>query len=150
MYQKNKRQSNLTTNKFINASISILSFSSHLEHFMSVVLKPFSLTLPQFNVLRILATHYPEPIVLKKLTEQMIAKDSNTSRLIDKLAEKNLAVRELVPDDKRIIHIAMTEEGQTLVHQVIKTLESNLSTRFAPHETNETAELIKTLKILRG
>jgi DNA-binding MarR family transcriptional regulator len=150
MYQKSKRQSNHSANKFINASISILSFSSHIDHFISGTLKPFSLTLPQFNVLCILEKHYPKPIVLKKLTEQMIDKKSNTSRLIDKLAEKNLAVRELVPDDKRIIHIAMTEEGQILIQQVMETLESNLSKRFAPHETNETAELIETLKILRG
>ena len=131
MYYQNKYQTEQATNTFINASIELLSFSSHIDHFISSVLKPFSLTLPQFNVLRILARHYPEPIVLKKLTEQMIDQKSNTSRLIDKLAEKNLATREHVPDDKRIIHIALTEAGQTLIHQVMKTLESNLSTRFA-------------------
>lgn len=155
MYQKSKHpnnssSNNSSSNKFINAAVNILSHSSHLEYFMSVVLKPFSLTLQQFNALRILASHYPKPIVLKQLTEQMIDKSSNTSRLVDKLSEKNLAVRQNAPDNGRIVHISMTDEGLNLVGQVEKTLETNLTTHFAPHEKNAAEKLIETLKILRG
>jgi DNA-binding MarR family transcriptional regulator len=147
---KNGLQKNPLTNKFIGAAVNILSFSSRLEHFMTVALKPFSLTLPQFNALCILAAHYPEPIVLKKMTEQMIDKSSNTSRLVDKLAEKKLALRKQTHDDRRVIHISMTDEGWLLVNQVSQKLETNLESRFAPHEKNETTELIEVLKILRG
>jgi DNA-binding MarR family transcriptional regulator len=117
---------------------------------MSVTLKPFSLTLQQFNALRVLASHHPEPIVLRQLTEQMIDKSSNTSRLVDKLSEKNLAVRQYAPDNGRIVHISMTDEGLNLVGQVEESLETNLTTHFVPQEKNVTTELIETLKILRG
>lgn len=150
MNQKSKHQNNLSSNRFINAAVNILSLSSHLEYFMSVVLKPFRLTLQQFNALRILASHYPKPIVLKQLTEQMIDKSSNTSRLVDKLAEKKLAVRQYAPENGRIVQISMTDKGLELVGQVEETLEINLIAHFAPHEKNATEELITTLKILRG
>ena len=146
----NKQQLDPLSNKFTRAAISILSFSSRLEYGMSGLLKPLSLTMPQFNALCVLASRHPEPTVLKNLTEQMIDKSSNTSRLVDKLAEKKLVIRQLTPTDKRIIHICLTEEGLNITNGISDTLETHLNERFSPDEQNNTAELVEALKILRG
>ena len=106
--------------------------------------------MPQFNALCVLASRHPEPTVLKNLTEQMIDKSSNTSRLVDKLAEKKLVVRQLTPTDKRTIHIRLTEEGLNITNGISDTIETHLNERFAPHEQNNAAELLEALKILRG
>lgn len=147
---KDKQQNKLLSNKFISIAINILSISSRLEHFITVILKAFNLTLPQFNALWVLASHYPDPIPLNKLTESMIDKSSNTSRLVDKLVEKNLALRQVASHDRRVIHLSITETGLMLASQASELLESSLEKRISPSEKNETEDLIQSLKILRG
>lgn len=147
---KDKQQNDLFLNKFISVAINALSISSRLEHFITVILKKFNLTLPQFNALWVLVLHYPDPIPLNKLTESMIDKSSNTSRLVDKLVEKNLALRQVATHDRRVIHLSITETGLTLANQATGLLESSLAKRISPSEKNETEDLIQSLKILRG
>ena len=54
------------------------------------LLKPFGLTLPQYNVLRILRGQHPKPVRINDITERMMDKMSNASRLVDKLVLKKL------------------------------------------------------------
>ncbi len=150
MLQKDKQQRDLPSNKFIRVAIDILSYSSRLEHFISVTLKPFNLTLPQFNVLCVLTSHHPKPIVLKKLTEAMIDKSSNTSRLVDKLVEKNCVARQPDSTDRRIIHISITETGLTLTNQASESLSMELESRLSKSENEEPQQLIGEAMILRG
>ena len=111
LHQEKQQHISGTPYFFINVAINILSLSSRVEHILSVPLKKLGLTLPQFNTLRILASEFPEPIVLNKLTEKMIDKSSNTSRLVDKLVDKKFAIRQSSKVDRRLIHIFITENG---------------------------------------
>ncbi len=150
MYQKEEQQSHLLSKKIISVAINILSLSSRVEYAISVPLKKFSLTLPQFNTLIILAAQYPSPIVLKRLTNQMIDKSSNTSRLVDKLSEKNLVVRQVSTTDRRIIHVLITEKGLQLVDEASEILEMGLEKQLFTSEHKEMDELIECLKGLRA
>lgn len=146
---KDKSQSTHTSIEFIGVAINILSLSSRIDHSMSVTLKKFNLTLPQFNILRILNLQYSEAMVLKKLTEKMIDKSSNTSRLVDRLEEKKLASRQVSATDRRVIYVSITEKGLKLVDEVSEILESSLEKQLYSDETKETKELIDCLKQLR-
>ena len=147
--QEKQRHINGTPHFFINVAINILSLSSRVEHALSVPLKKFGLTLPQFNTLRILASEFPEPIILNKLTVKMIDKSSNTSRLVDKLVEKKLAIRQPSKIDRRLIHIFITENGLRLVSEVSKILELTVEKQLCLDEHKDTEELIACLKKTR-
>ena len=58
---------------------------------IAVFLKPYGITQQQFNILRILRGKLGEPISTKELRERMIVGNSDTSRLLDRLIEKDLA-----------------------------------------------------------
>ncbi len=149
MYQKVEQESNHTSIEFISVAINILSLSSRIDHSMSVTLKKFNLTLPQFNILRILSLQYPEAMVLKGLTEKMIDKSSNTSRLVDRLEEKKMVSRQVSATDRRVIYVSITEKGLKLVDEVSEILESSLEKQLCSDENKETEELIECLKQLR-
>ena len=149
MYQKDEQRSKHSSIKYISVAINILSLSSRVELSMSVMLKNFNLTLPQFNTLRILAVQYPNTMVLKGLTEKMIDKNSNTSRLVDRLEEKNLAARQVSTIDRRISHVSITEKGLKLVSEVSEILELSLEKQLCSNDNKETEELIDCLKQLR-
>ncbi len=146
---KDEKQSTHTSIDFIGVAMNILSLSSRIDHSMSVILKKFSLTLPQFNTLHILGCHYPNAMVLKGLTERMIDKSSNTSRLVDRLEEKKMAVRQVSATDRRVMYVSITEKGLKLVDEVSEILESSLEKQLCSDENKETEELIDCLKQLQ-
>ena len=150
MHHPEYQQGNPTVRFYMKIAINILSLSSRIEHTLSVPLKRFSLSLPQFNALRILASEYPNSIVLNKLTVKMIDKSSNTSRLVDKLVEKKLASRQTSAKDRRIIHILITELGLSLINEVSENLETE-DLRTLERRTLERRTLERrTLEFVQG
>ncbi len=61
------------------------------------ILKPFDISREQYNVLRILRGQKGCPANMNVIQERMIAKNSNTTRLIDKLLIKDLVTRKKLP-----------------------------------------------------
>ncbi|MBF6642394.1 MarR family transcriptional regulator [Flavobacterium sp. J49] len=75
------------------------------------ILKPYDLSGEQYNVLRILRGQKGNPANMCVIQERMIAKNSNTTRLIDKLLLKDFVTREVCPDNRRKIEVLITQKG---------------------------------------
>ena len=82
------------------------------------VLKPYDLSGEQYNVLRILRGQKGNPANMCVIQERMIAKNSNTTRLIDKLLLKDLVTREVCPENRRKIEVLITEKGLQLLEEL--------------------------------
>lgn len=82
------------------------------------MLKPFGLTIQQFNVLRILKGQKGNPITVLGITERMLDKMSNASRLVDKLLEKKLVLRRECSLDRRAVDIIILPEGLKLLDKI--------------------------------
>ena len=80
------------------------------DHF-SEILKPFELSPEQYNVLRILRGQKGKPTNMCVIQERMIAKTSNTTRLVDKLLLKEFVTREVCPDNRRKMEVQITSKG---------------------------------------
>jgi DNA-binding MarR family transcriptional regulator len=81
-------------------------------------LKPLGLTLPQYNVLRILRGQHPKPATVNLLIDRMLDKSSNASRIVDKLLKKNLVVRKICKNDRRSVDVLITDKGLELLKQI--------------------------------
>ncbi len=86
-------------------------------------LRAYELTGEQFNVLRILRGQFPKPATVNLITERMLNKNSNASRLVEKLRTKNLIERAECPEDRRAVNILITEEGLELLKRLDKEKE---------------------------
>jgi DNA-binding MarR family transcriptional regulator len=79
---------------FINeqqkADLNVLYTANWVYNKISGNLKPFGLTLEQFNVLRILKGSHPEFMSQKDILARMVAPNSNLTLIIKKLVDKNL------------------------------------------------------------
>jgi DNA-binding MarR family transcriptional regulator len=106
------------------AYLNILFTSGWLSLRQAAAFRPYGVTLPQFNILRILRGQHPKPATVAMLIERMLDKTSNASRIVDKLEEKKLVTRTVCPGNRRAVDIRITEEGLALLHQVD---ESNLT-----------------------
>jgi len=75
------------------------------------LLKPLDLSSEQFNVLRILRGQKGNPANMSVIQERMLTKNSNTTRLIDKLLLKDLVTRDVCAQNRRKIEIMITQKG---------------------------------------
>jgi len=113
------------------------------------ILKDYTLSPEQYNVLRILRGQYPNPSSVLLLNERMLDKMSNVSRIVEKLRVKGLLIREECPTDRRQVDITITEEGLQLLleideqTQVSEEALNNLSEK-------EAAQLNRLLDKVRG
>lgn len=93
-----------------------LLFTHHwIKEKQSKTHKEFGLSSQQFNILRILRGQHPKPASVKLLTERMLDKMSNASRLVDKLLEKGLVDRHYCPNDRRQVDVLITKKGLDLI-----------------------------------
>jgi len=81
-------------------------------------IKPFGLTVQQFNILRILRGQYPKPATVKLLKERMLDKMSDASRLVEKLRAKGFVDRNLCDKDRRNVDVVITNEGLALLEKI--------------------------------
>ncbi|UFH55800.1 MarR family winged helix-turn-helix transcriptional regulator [Spirosoma sp. KNUC1025] len=98
--------------------VNLIYTSNWISDSQMRVLKPFKLTLQQYNVLRILRGQYPSPIKVADITERMLDKMSNASRLVDKLVAKKLVQRTECPSDRRAVDVIITDKGLELLNKL--------------------------------
>jgi DNA-binding MarR family transcriptional regulator len=91
----------------------------------SDLLKPFGISSEQYNVLRILRGQKGTPINMQDIQERMVTKNSNTTRLIDKLLLKEMVIRNTCPNNRRKIEIKITEQGLKILSQLDPIIEKH-------------------------
>jgi DNA-binding MarR family transcriptional regulator len=91
--------------------INLIYTSNWLGHRQLEIFKEHDLTPEQYNVLRILRGQHPNPIKVSDISDRMLDKNSNTSRLIDKLLLKDFVKRTSCPSDRRAVDVVITEPG---------------------------------------
>ena len=116
--------------------VNLMYTSNWMAASQTQLLKSFKLTLPQYNVLRILRGQYPTPIKVSDITERMLDKMSNASRLVDKLVTKQLVLRTECPNDRRAVDVIITEVGLKL----LKKLDGRLNEWSEVQQTKLTEE----------
>jgi len=87
------------------------------------ILRSFDLSVEQFNVLRILRGQKGKPANMCVIQERMIAKTSNTTRLVDKLLLKGLVNREVCEENRRKMEVTITEKGLKLLTELDPKIE---------------------------
>jgi DNA-binding MarR family transcriptional regulator len=136
-------------NEYQKLAINVGFTSSWMERATSCKLKEFKLTLQQFNILRILRGQHGEPATINLLTERMIDKSSNASRLVDKLVKKDFVNRRECPTDRRQVDVSITKKGLDLLARIDKE-EEEWSTLLKSLSAGEAKELNRLLDKLRG
>ena len=124
-----------------------LSFSRSVivDRFLEI-LKPFDLSSEQYNVLRILRGQKGKPANMSVIQERMISKNSNTTRLVDKLIIKELVIRKICPSNKRKMEITITDKGLEILKKldpIVIEHENNLASNLTTEELTQLNNLLE-------
>lgn len=101
--------------------LNISVTSSWLNSVFIEKLKPYEISPPQYNVLRILKGKHPDCYCNQDIAQRMIDKSSNATRIVDKLVDKKLVLRTEDKNDRRLVNIKITDKGIKLLAEIDKT-----------------------------
>ena len=126
--------------------LNILYTQSIITENFNEILKPHELSGEQYNVLRILRGQKGNPANMSLLQERMVAKTSNTTRLVDKLLAKGLVTRKVCSENRRKIEVLITQKGLDVLKEldpkVIKH-ENSLSSNLTQDEIAQLNQLLE-------
>jgi DNA-binding MarR family transcriptional regulator len=95
--------------------LNIIRTAEALTWGVSETLKMADLTPAQYNVLRILRGAAPEGASCGQISERMVTKDSDITRLLERLDVRRLITRERDAQDRRYITVKITPEGLSML-----------------------------------
>ena len=104
--------------------INILFTSGWLSSKHASGLKKYGISSQQYNILRILRGQHPKPATVNLLIDRMLDKNSNASRLVEKLRLKKLVERAICLEDRRAVNVVITKKGLDLLIE-LDSLENN-------------------------
>jgi MarR family transcriptional regulator, multiple gene regulator MgrA len=113
-------------------------------------IKKHKLTDQQYNILMILNTVNPSgPVSIGFIRERMPDKNSDVSRIVDRLVEKELVSRKENPNDRRQKDLEITEKGVALISEM-GYCEKETENLFRYLTLDEVRQLNHLLDKLRG
>ena len=120
--------------------IHMMLVNNTINEHIALALKPYDISMQQFNVLRILRGQKGKPANLSTLNERMVTKMSNTTRLVDKLISKGYVDRITCPSNRRKVEINITDKGKEKLKEMdmaMSNTESDLVKKFSIKELNQ-------------
>jgi DNA-binding MarR family transcriptional regulator len=132
-------------NIHVKSDINIMYTAGWVEGNLCRFFKKYGLSQQQYNVLRILRGQHPKAVMLTQITERMIDKMSNATRLVEKLKIKGYVTRELNERSRRQVDINITENGLELLKIIDEDMLS--SNPFAHYDklSHEEIEQLNTI-----
>ena len=97
---------------------NILHTGNWMNEKFSDHLKQYALSIQQFKVLRSLRALKGEPANLQTLQAEMVSKNSNTTRLVEKLRLKGFITRFQSEENRRKVEIRITDNGLELLNEI--------------------------------
>lgn len=141
------KQSSFASEK-AKATINIIYTGNWILQQQNELLKPYDITVQQYNVLRILRGQKGIPITVLGITERMLDRMSNASRLVDKLLEKGFVQRRECPNDRRAVDIIILTRGLELL-QEIEIFQENWAKKMIHLEDDKLKQLNELLDQFR-
>jgi len=102
------------------AVINLIFTASWLHGQHQKFFKSFGITSQQFNILRILKGQHPKTISATEIKSRMLDRNSDVSRLLDRLATKWLINKQTCPKDKRAADVSITKAGLDILAELDK------------------------------
>ncbi|MCX5772347.1 MAG: MarR family transcriptional regulator [Candidatus Hydrogenedentes bacterium] len=128
--------------------LNIIHTANTLAALGARLFRGFDLTEAQFNVLFSLK-HKNVKITQSDLGKRLVVTRASITSVLDKLQEKGLIERVIVPGNRRIHHVELTVKGRRLIDKIEPHYRQALQTVMSGLTEAECRELISLLERVR-
>ena len=130
--------------------LNLLRTTEVLSSNVAGLLRPLGLSLPQYNVLRILRGAVAEGLSCNEIGERMVTRDSDITRLLNGLEKRKLARRARDASDRRVIRAVITPAGEQLVALLDAPIDELLASQLAHMKRADLRLLSNLLELARA
>jgi DNA-binding MarR family transcriptional regulator len=109
----------------------------------------FDLTPQQYNALRLLRAVQPETLRMGELSERLISRGPDTTRLLDKLADRDLIQRVRPAENRREVRVGITTTGMALLNSLREPLRQCHAAQLGHLSKTRLRELTELLRDAR-
>ncbi|MEQ8676293.1 MAG: MarR family winged helix-turn-helix transcriptional regulator [Aggregatilineales bacterium] len=82
---------------------------------------------------------------MQDLIDRVIISNSGMTRLIDRLVEEGLVVRQMYDDDRREVYVTITEAGRKMVTQLMQNHQKRIKKYFLDYVHDDEMDVIKAV-----
>ena len=133
----------------VEAFLNVQLTASKLLAGVTAIIKPFGLSATQFNVLRILRGAGVDGMPCGEVSDRLITRDSDITRLFDRLEKRSLITRERSETDRRVVRAKIAPEAVALLDQVDAPILELHIQQFGVLAQPDVERLIELLEVLR-
>lgn len=105
------------------AHLSVLRTAAVLTDAIEQALRPYGVTVAQYNVLRILRGS-PDGLCRNEVRDRMLTRMPDVTRLLDRMEDAGLIWRARGVEDRRLVTTRLTAEGRRLVDELDPVLDA--------------------------
>lgn len=128
--------------------LNILVTADYLRRQSAHICEEFGITLPQYNVLRILRGVYPDGHPRCEIAMRMVEFAPDVTRLIDRLEKQNLVERDRSEKDRRLSITRITRSGLDLVKRIepsVEAISMDLTSKLTPQDFEELSRICELI-----
>ncbi|HEX2721605.1 MAG TPA: MarR family transcriptional regulator [Gemmatimonadaceae bacterium] len=130
--------------------LNIMRTAGAMRQGTTEALKPYDLTPPQFNVLRILRGAEPEGLPCSDVGDRLVSKDPDVTRLLDRLEKRGLIERGRSATDRRVVTATITTKGIDLVNELDAPITELHASQLGHMKKKELKKLVTLLEKARS
>lgn len=131
------------------AMLNILRTAAVLGDDLEQMLRPWGITMVQYNVLRILRGAEPGGLCRNEIRDRMLTRMPDVTRLLDRMEEAGLVTRARSAEDKRMVRTRITPRGRRLVDDLEGPVAAEHFRRLGSIDRAQLRSLIAVLTSIR-
>lgn len=110
----------------------------------------FDLTPQQYNALRLLKAEHPAALPTLTLANRLVSRAPDITRLLDKLEQRGLIERERLADNRRVVHVRLTDSGMALLEELNEPLRNCHARQLGHLSSGQLKQLVELLRQARA
>ena len=130
--------------------LNLIRTEEELMGAVKALLKEQRLSAPQYNVLRILRGAGSEGLPCQQISERMVSRLPDITRLLDRLEGGELVTRERSPEDRRIVLARITVGGRAVLERLDEPMAELHGEQFSALSRQELLQLNALLRKVRA
>ncbi len=129
--------------------VNLFRTSAVLSHQFEMALKPYHITMTQFNVLRMLRGAGKSGLFQHQIRERMVARVPDVPRLLKRMEETGHISQNRDDNDRRAVLARITSKGLGVLSRIDRTMDRILEEFFISLSQPQLVKLNKLLNLVR-
>ncbi|MBO0962437.1 MarR family transcriptional regulator [Neobacillus sp. MM2021_6] len=122
----------------------LMQTSKTVQEKMKVEMTKNNLSITEFSVLEVL--YFKGKQTIQQIGHRILISSGSMTYVIDRLEQKGLLTRSACPDDRRAIHVTLTDDGNDLMEHIMPIHQEWVDHMFSSLTSMESELFVELLK----